>query len=57
MLAYVSPALAGVFCAAFLGYEIAEEVRIRDRCWIDLAGYLWGLAIGGGIWYLWVVVP
>lgn len=30
----------------FVAYEIIEDWRIRDKSYIDIQGYLWGLAAG-----------
>ena len=42
---------AGVcFAFGFIIYEVAEDLHHQDRCYADLAGWLWGLAgsvIGG----------
>jgi len=33
-----------VFSVGFLLYEVAQDLHHRDRCYADLAGWLWGLA-------------
>jgi len=30
----------------FLAYEISEDWRIKDKAYIDIQGWLWGLGIG-----------
>lgn len=35
-----------VFMLGFLAYEVTEDFRLRDGAYIDIQGYLWGLAIG-----------
>lgn len=50
LLVYVSPVLGLCFGLAFTAYEVLEEWRIRDKGWLDLQGYLWGLVAGGALW-------
>ena len=33
-----------VFAAGFMLYEVAQDIHHRDRCYADLAGWLWGIA-------------
>lgn len=33
-----------VFAAGFMLYEAAQDLHHQDRCYPDLAGWLWGLA-------------
>lgn len=42
-LAYVNVPLAYLLGTGFLVYEVAEDVRIRDRAFLDIIGYLFGL--------------
>jgi hypothetical protein len=30
----------------FLAYEVTEDWRIKDKAYIDIQGYMWGLATG-----------
>jgi len=53
-LMFVACEPAGViFSVGFLLYEVAQDLHHRDRCYPDIAGWLWGLAgavIGGYAW-------
>ena len=40
-------ALAVIFFLGFMVYELNEDWRIRDCAFVDIAGYLWGLALAG----------
>lgn len=40
-------ALAVIFFLGFMVYELNEDWRIRDYAFVDIAGYLWGLALAG----------
>jgi len=40
-------ALAVIFFLGFVVYELNEDWRIRDCAFVDMAGYLWGLALVG----------
>jgi len=51
LLAYVHWVLALIFGLGFLSYEIIQEWRIADKGWRDIKGFLWGLGIGGLIWF------
>ena len=35
-----------VFMLGFLAYEVTEDWRIKDKAYIDIQGYMWGLATG-----------
>ena len=49
---FVNPVLALIFGIGFLSYEIIEEIRIKDKGWYDIAGFLWGILIGSIIYVL-----
>lgn len=55
-LAYINSMLALIFALGFLSYEITQEWRQPGKGWYDIAGALWGIAIGGGIWVIVAVV-
>ena len=42
-LSYVNVPIAYLLGAGFLVYELAEDMRIRDRAFLDIIGYLFGL--------------
>lgn len=43
---------AGVcFSVGFLLYEVAQDLHHRDRCYADVAGWLWGLAVALIAWW------
>jgi len=46
-------AVAIIFGAGFLAYELSEENVITDDAYKDIRGWLWGLFIGGII--LWLI--
>ena len=50
--AIVRPVLAICLLVGFLAYELNEDFHIKDNAWVDIAGYLWGLAIGSMILFL-----
>jgi len=52
-LTYVNPIAAGLLGGGFLVYEIAEDIAIKDRGFLDIAGYLFGLGAGAVIGYTW----
>jgi len=35
-----------VMLFGFLAYEVTEDWRIKDKAYIDIQGFLWGLAAG-----------
>jgi len=35
-----------VFMLGFMAFEVTEDWRLRDGAYIDIQGYLWGLATG-----------
>jgi len=51
-LLHFSISLGAIFAAGFLAYEILEDWRDFDRSYLDIYGYLWGLGIGGIVWFL-----
>jgi len=36
-----------IFFLGFMIYELNEDWRIKDFAFVDIAGYLWGLALSG----------
>ena len=51
--ALICPPLSILFFIGFMIYELSEDWRIKDQAYKDIAGYLWGLAIGGIGLFLW----
>jgi len=51
LLGYIGWWLALIFASSFLVYELNEDWRISDLAYIDIKGFLWGLAIGGIIMF------
>jgi len=49
-IAFVSGWLGLVFGVGFIAYELWEGLRVTDRAWIDLKGYLVGIGIGAVAW-------
>ena len=49
----VSEPAATLFAVGFLLYEVAEDLHHRDRCYADLAGWLWGMA--GAVMFPWLL--
>jgi len=47
VLLQVHPVLAVIFFLGFMIYELNEDWRIKDFAFVDIAGYLWGLALSG----------
>lgn len=45
----VIPATGIIFAASFLAYEIIQDWRKHDSSYKDVIGYLVGMAVGGGI--------
>lgn len=43
---YVNWSCAIIFFLGFMAYEITEDWRIKDGAYIDIFGYLIGLALG-----------
>ena len=52
VIAIVPGVLPLCFTALFIAYEISEDWRIKDHAYIDVQGALIGLAIGGGVRWL-----
>jgi hypothetical protein len=46
------PALGLGGTLAFLFYERNEDRWLKDQAWIDVAGFLWGLFLGGLVWVI-----
>ena len=42
-LSYTNIPLAYLLGTGFLVYEVAADIRIRDRAFLDIIGYLFGL--------------
>jgi hypothetical protein len=42
-----------IFFAGFMIYQLDECLHIKDQAWLDIKGYLWGLAIAAYILMLW----
>ena len=38
--------IGAAFFLAFMIYELEEDMKLKDGAYIDIAGYLWGLALG-----------
>jgi len=36
-----------MFLLGFMAYEVTEDWRLKDGAYVDIYGYLWGLATGG----------
>jgi len=51
-LLWFNTPLGIIFSIGFIAYEIIEDWRIYDRSYLDLYGWLFGLGIGGVIWFL-----
>lgn len=43
---YIGWTYALVFFGAFMVYEVTEDWRLKDKAYIDIYGYLIGLAMG-----------
>ena len=39
------PVVGIALLVAFIYYETNEDRHIKDQAWIDVAGFIWGLAI------------
>lgn len=44
--AWLNPVVGIAFLVAFIVYELSEDWKISDGAWLDIRGYLWGIAIG-----------
>ena len=44
--------LAFVFGFGFVVYELAQDSVVGDDAFKDIKGWLWGMFIGGVIWWL-----
>lgn len=44
--AWLNPVVGIAFLVAFMVYEIDEDWHISDQAWLDIRGYLWGIAVG-----------
>lgn len=40
----VNIAIGLIICLSFLFYEVTEDWRIKDNAYVDIMGYLFGLA-------------
>ena len=49
---YVHWSLGLVMSIGFLTYEVTENWRIHDYSYVDLSGFLWGIALGTVGWWL-----
>lgn len=52
LLVYVHWVLSIGFVILFLGYELNEDLCIKDEAWKDIKGMLWGIGIGGVILFI-----
>lgn len=44
--AWLNPVVGIAFLVGFMMYEINEDWHISDQAWLDIRGYLWGIALG-----------
>ena len=47
ILCYAHWALAAIFAASFLVYELNEDLHLSDKAYRDIRGFLIGVGIGG----------
>jgi len=48
-IAFVSGWLGLVFGLGFIAYELNEDIYYKkDKAYVDLQGFLWGITIGSG---------
>lgn len=43
---WLNPVAGIAFLVAFMMYELNEDWHISDQAWLDIRGYLWGIAMG-----------
>lgn len=53
---YVGWYLALIFFGAFMIYEVNEDWHLKDQAWIDIFGYLIGIALGVIGLFIWEVL-
>lgn len=48
----VSPLMAVLLGAGFVCYQVMQFIQIRNKGWRDIAGWLYGLGIGGALLFI-----
>ena len=51
VLAFAHWVLALVFVGSFLYYELNQDLYLSDKAYKDVKGLIWGIGIGGCIWF------
>ena len=49
-LAYTNWVVALLFLVGFFLYELNEDMHLKDKAYLDIKGYCWGVALAGFIW-------
>jgi len=52
LLGYTYWWLGLIFACGFIVYEVDESWHLHDGAFIDIKGWLWGIALGGFIMFL-----
>lgn len=52
LLVIANPVISALFGIGFLVYEVSENFDEHDKAYPDIAGFLWGIALGAGIVWL-----
>lgn len=46
-LCFTLPIIGALLFTAFMFYELNEDMHLKDQAWIDIKGFIWGLAVLG----------